>query len=77
MFGIRIETKIMFSLNNWKRLAMNAYGCTDCVKLVCAGHAGETEQTHNQEKKLLFCLFCNKMEHWEIICAIHMHVANV
>jgi len=49
---IRIE-KIMFSLNNWQRLAMNA-----CVKLVRVGHAGETEQTHNQKKDLLFCLVC-------------------
>ena len=58
MFGIRIETKILFSLNNWQRLAMNACGCTDYVKLVRAGHAGETEQTHNQKKELLLCLVC-------------------
>ena len=46
----------MFSLNKWQRLAMDTCGCTDCVKLVCADHAKETEQTHNQKKELLFCL---------------------
>jgi hypothetical protein len=78
MFGIRNETKIMFSLSNWQRLAMNACGCTDCIKLVCAGHAGEKEQTHNQKKRIviLFSLLVNwNTEKWSVpfICMLPTH----
>jgi hypothetical protein len=32
-----------FNLSNEHKLAKDAYECTDYVKLICAGHAWETE----------------------------------
>jgi hypothetical protein len=32
---------------------MDACGCKDRVKVVCAGHAEQTEETHNQKIEML------------------------
>jgi hypothetical protein len=54
---------------------MDACGCTDIVNISYAGHAEGREKTQNQKKKVLVkCV--SRVEYKEVICAIHMHVAN-
>jgi hypothetical protein len=46
------KTNIMFNVNNWHRLVVDASGCTGRTNLVYAVYADKTEETHSQGEEV-------------------------